>query len=196
VTRHERIYGRLLRLYPRAFRAEYGAEMARLFGDQLRDAQSSGEPRALVSLWLRSIVDLIVTAPRHHLAKEHLVPQPVDAPSTSLGAERRIPDQRPRMLLGLLPLWIILALVIAVPGFMDPIFSKPPEAFGLPLGVVSLGCALSVMGVGVVVLWRTTSRAAAILAFACLTVPAAMLSVLAPAIVLILMNLSSSVTGQ
>jgi hypothetical protein len=195
VTRHERIYGRLLRLYPRAFRAEYGAEMARLFGDQLRDAQSSGQPRALASLWLRSIVDLIVTAPRHHLAKEHLVPQPVDAPSASLAADR-IPDQRLRVLLGLLPLWIILVLVVAAPGFMDPIFSKPPEAFGLPGGVVFLGCALAVMAVGVVVLWRTTSRAAAILALACLTLPAVVLSVLAPAIVLILMNLSSSATGQ
>jgi hypothetical protein len=196
VTRHERVYRRLLRLYPRAFRAQYGAEMSRLFSDQLQDAQSSGQPRAIASLWLRSIVDLIVTVPHHLLQKKQLVPQPIDAPSTSLGAERRVPDQRARVLLGLLPLWIILVLVIAVPGFMEPIFSKPPEAFGLPGGVLFLGCALAVMAVGVAVLWRTTSKAAAILAVACFTVPAAAVSVLVPAIILMLVKLASSVTGQ
>jgi hypothetical protein len=41
-------YQHLVRLYPRRFREEYGAEMARLLADQLRD-----EPASRV--WVRTL---------------------------------------------------------------------------------------------------------------------------------------------
>lgn len=53
-------YRALLRLYPRRFRDEYGADMALLFADQLRD-----EPAARV--WARSAIDLALTVPTRHL---------------------------------------------------------------------------------------------------------------------------------
>lgn len=55
-----RAYRALLRLYPRRFRDEYGADMALLFADQLRD-----EPAARV--WTRSVIDLALTIPTQHL---------------------------------------------------------------------------------------------------------------------------------
>lgn len=55
-----RIYQGLLRCYPRRFRAEYGADMALLFDDQLRD-----EPAGRV--WARGVVDLAITIPAQHL---------------------------------------------------------------------------------------------------------------------------------
>jgi hypothetical protein len=190
MTRHERIYRRLLRVYPDDFRAQYGAEMTRLFGDQLRDAQSSGRPTAIASLWLRSIGDLVASAPQHHLEKERLVPQPVDVSTgTTLVPERRHPDRLRRVLLGLLPLWIVILRLIANPGSMDPLFEKPPEAFGLPAGIVWLGGAFAVMALGVAVLWRTTSNGAAFVVLTFLTMPAAAATVLAPAIVLVMQNL-------
>jgi hypothetical protein len=54
------IYRRLLRLYPRRFRDEYGRDMALLLVDQLRD-----EPAGRV--WARGIVDLAITLPTRHL---------------------------------------------------------------------------------------------------------------------------------
>lgn len=53
--RHVRVYRGLLRLYPRSFRAEYGAPMAQLFADRLRD----DGPRA----WLSAVPDLARTVP-------------------------------------------------------------------------------------------------------------------------------------
>ncbi len=53
-------YRRLLRLYPRAFRDEYGVDMALLFAHQLRD-----EPA--VRVWARGLVDLAITVPARHL---------------------------------------------------------------------------------------------------------------------------------
>ncbi len=57
----ERLYRRLLRLYPGEFRAEWGSEMALLFKDRSRE-----EP--LPSLFVAMIVDIFKTAPREHLA--------------------------------------------------------------------------------------------------------------------------------
>jgi hypothetical protein len=180
-----------LRVYPDHFRAQYGAEMTRLFGDQLRDVLATGRPGALASLWLRSVVDLVVTAPRHHLEKEQLVPQPVDVTTATLAPVRRRPDRPRRVLVGLLPLWIVMFESIASPGFTDPLFEKPPEFVGLPGGIVWLGCAFAGMALGVAVLWWTTSKAAAFFALVFLTLPAVAASLLLPAIVLVIHNLKT-----
>jgi putative ABC transport system permease protein len=55
-----RLYGRLLRLYPREFREEYGAEMARLYRDRARD-------EGALRLWLALLADVLRTAPTQHL---------------------------------------------------------------------------------------------------------------------------------
>ncbi len=57
----ERIYRWLLRLYPRAFREEYGAEMASLYRDRARDESA-------LTLWLALLADLVRTAPREQLS--------------------------------------------------------------------------------------------------------------------------------
>jgi len=57
----DRLYRRLLRLYPSEFRADWGHEMTLLFRDRSRE-----EP--LPSLLLSVIVDTLKTAPREHYA--------------------------------------------------------------------------------------------------------------------------------
>ncbi len=54
----ERIYRRLLALYPRDFRDEYGQEMSLLFGDRAREGG--------VRLWFQVLGDLLGHAPREH----------------------------------------------------------------------------------------------------------------------------------
>lgn len=186
---HERAYNRLLRLYPGEFRAHYGAEMARLFADQVRDAEASRRPFAFAALWARSVVDLLATASKEHLEKEHPVPQPVDVTSAALVPEpRRIPNGVLRVLLGLLPMWILVIRVVAVPGSMDPVLENPSALGGLPAGIVLLGAALVVMAIGVVVLRRPSSTRSTLLAFVCLTLPSTVVIVLAPAIILVVQN--------
>ena len=63
MTRHTfgaRLYQRLLRLYPREFREEYGAEMACLYRDRARD-------EGALRLWLALLADVLRTAPREQL---------------------------------------------------------------------------------------------------------------------------------
>lgn len=60
-TPGERWYRRLLRLYPREFRDEFGGEMTRLYRDRGRD-----EP--WWRLWCSLVVDLVRTAPSEHLS--------------------------------------------------------------------------------------------------------------------------------
>ena len=57
----ERWYRRLLRLYPKDFREEFGGEMARLYRDR-------GRKESAWSLWRSLIVDLIRTAPSEHVS--------------------------------------------------------------------------------------------------------------------------------
>jgi hypothetical protein len=94
-----------------------------------------------------------------------------------------------RVLLSLLPLWILLILLIAFPGFMDPVGANPPEMAGLPLGIALVGVALAVMVVGVVALRRASSNRSAMLAFVSLTLPSAAVVLVAPALILIVQNM-------
>jgi len=57
----ERVYRRLLRLYPRDFADDYADEMARLYRDRVR-----GEGPA--SVWLALLADLVCTAPREQIS--------------------------------------------------------------------------------------------------------------------------------
>lgn len=60
----ERIYRLLLRLYPRQHRRHYGEPMITHFRDQLREAHRDG---TLLTLWLRTLIDVATTAPREHV---------------------------------------------------------------------------------------------------------------------------------
>ena len=50
------LYGGLLRLYPRAFRLEYGEDMTQMLALQLRDERA-------LRVWCRTAVDLALTVP-------------------------------------------------------------------------------------------------------------------------------------
>ena len=58
------IYSILLLAYPRQFRREYGSQMVLLLVDCQRDARTRSARRRL---WLRTVFDLIRTAPLEHL---------------------------------------------------------------------------------------------------------------------------------
>jgi hypothetical protein len=68
----------MLLLYPRRFRDEYGADMVLLFAEQLCD-----EPAARV--WLRTAVDLTITAPTCHL-ETHMNRPPSSFVPAAIGA--------------------------------------------------------------------------------------------------------------
>jgi putative ABC transport system permease protein len=55
-----RFYRRLLRLYPREFRDEYGTEMACLYRDRASEER-------VVTLWLALVADVVRTAPKEQL---------------------------------------------------------------------------------------------------------------------------------
>ena len=64
----QKIYGALLRAYPPAHRAEYGAAMAQLFRDQCRDAWGESKHFGLLKLWLRVLPDWVKTSIMERLA--------------------------------------------------------------------------------------------------------------------------------
>lgn len=70
---HERIYRRLLWLYPASFRARYTEPMAQLFADQLRDARGGSAPAGSLRLWVRTVGDLFTSAASEHLWKDRTV---------------------------------------------------------------------------------------------------------------------------
>ncbi|MDH4335283.1 MAG: hypothetical protein OEW24_08535 [Chloroflexota bacterium] len=73
MSTHERIYRRLLRLFPAAFRARYAEPMAQLFADQLRDAREAGAPAGSLRLWARTAGDLLTSALSQHLERDRTV---------------------------------------------------------------------------------------------------------------------------
>lgn len=69
-----RIFETMLWCFPAPFRQEYGAEMVRTFSYELREARRRNGWRAEAAIWLRSISDVITTAPQEHY---HVIKQDV-----------------------------------------------------------------------------------------------------------------------
>ncbi len=67
MSRADRIFRRLLRLFPSDFRGDFGDDMAATFSDQRRDALASGGPAAALRLWWDTIRGILTTAPREHI---------------------------------------------------------------------------------------------------------------------------------
>lgn len=69
VTLCDRVYRRLLGLYPAGFRREYGPQMAQVFRDACRAACARGGLRGVLWLWPRVVVDLVVNAGAERLIR-------------------------------------------------------------------------------------------------------------------------------
>jgi hypothetical protein len=190
MSRHVRAYRALLRVYPRRFRGDYRDEMTRLFADQLRDVRSTEGGVGVLRLWARSLVDLVATASAQHLEPEEvLVASPVgtsEPPRLGRGptARRRV------VLIALIPLWLLIALTVTAPGYMDPVVANPPGIVGLPAGIVVQGLALGWMALGVGVVRATSSNVGWIAAMGLFAMPATAVILLTPPIVLALQNLA------
>jgi capsular polysaccharide biosynthesis protein len=68
VERSCRIFRRLLAVYPRAHREEYGPAILQLFRDQCRDAWAAGRSLGVAQLWLHALADLLKTSILEHLS--------------------------------------------------------------------------------------------------------------------------------
>jgi hypothetical protein len=67
MSRADRIFRRLLRLFPADFRGDFGDDMAATFNDQRRDVLAQGDSMAALRLWWDTIRGIATTAPREHL---------------------------------------------------------------------------------------------------------------------------------
>src|SRR5712692_3149822 len=67
MSRADRIFRALLRLFPADFRGDFGDDMATTFTDQRRDVLAQGDRMAALRLWWDTIRGIVTTAPREHL---------------------------------------------------------------------------------------------------------------------------------
>src|SRR5215831_10994548 len=67
MSRADRWFRRLLRLFPSDFRGDFGDDMAATFRDQRRDALAHGGSLAALRLWWDTVRGVLTTAPREHL---------------------------------------------------------------------------------------------------------------------------------
>jgi hypothetical protein len=138
----ERIYDLLLRVYPPAFRADYGREMALLFRDQCRE----GDVRTL-RFWMAVLWDVARSAPALHAeawrarAREN---------TRTLGAIMKIAAM----------LTVLLGVVGALGAVVDGVAGQR-QGFGGThlLSVVLGGVAGVLLLVAGVALWRRTPSA-------------------------------------
>ena len=84
---------------------------------------------------------------------------------------------------------MLIITTIASPTYFGPLFAKPPDFLGIPFGVVIDAIAMLWMLIGVVLIWDTRSSIVQGLVSFFFTIPATMVVVLSPAVVLILQNL-------
>ena len=61
-----KLYGCLLRLYPRSFRREFGPEMAHCFRQIVDNAYQQSGWRGLANVWFKIALDLLLSIPQQH----------------------------------------------------------------------------------------------------------------------------------
>jgi hypothetical protein len=66
VSRGDRFFRRLLRLFPAEFRGDFGDDMARTFQEQREDVARRGGAAAKLRLWNDTVIGILSTAPREH----------------------------------------------------------------------------------------------------------------------------------
>ena len=67
MSRTERIFRALLRLFPAEFRGDFGDDMTQTFHDHRADTLARGGPTAHLALWWDTVRGILTTAPREHL---------------------------------------------------------------------------------------------------------------------------------
>jgi 60Kd inner membrane protein len=71
------LYRRLLVLYPKAFRAAYGAEIAQVFRDRVRQAYRAHGATSVLTLWPAALHDLVANAAAEQARQERHVPRTI-----------------------------------------------------------------------------------------------------------------------
>ena len=66
MSRADRIFKRLLRLFPAEFRGDFGEEMAETFRDQRRETLARGHIMEHMTLWWDTVRGVLTAAPREH----------------------------------------------------------------------------------------------------------------------------------
>ena len=128
---HERLYRRLLRCYPAAFRARFGDEMVQLFGDQLRDARTGNATGGVAGTWLRTLGDLATTVVAEQARRDRTMAHSLAAPTRATRA------------LGILG---IVGGAILVAAFI-PFIPWSPDVFNLRLVLLNAGAMAIVIAV-------------------------------------------------
>ncbi len=63
----ERLYARLVQLYPKPFRDEFGVSMRQVFNSQCADVITRAGSWGLIGLWLRTLTDFACTCSKEHV---------------------------------------------------------------------------------------------------------------------------------
>lgn len=72
-----RLYAALLVLYPKAYRESYGSEMIQLFRDAARDAYCQQGHIGMLSWWLSTVLDLILTVIEQRKEGNPMISKPI-----------------------------------------------------------------------------------------------------------------------
>ena len=67
MLRGQKFFRVILLAYPREFRREFGPDMAQIFRDCYRAEEKNNGPLGIWRLWLRTLLDMVRTAPKEHL---------------------------------------------------------------------------------------------------------------------------------
>lgn len=193
MTRDERFYRRLIRLFPRAFRADYEDEMVCLFLDRLRDARIADRPMGTLGLWLGSIGDIVSNAMAERLRKEAgIVAEPLEPGAASVAvATRSSGHTRFGYYMASLPFFVLVVLNVLAPEFMEPVYLNPPAILGLPAGIIVLLLASIWAALAFVVVRAAKSGVGVAVAILVFTIPAIVAMVRIPATILMLLNLKT-----
>jgi hypothetical protein len=105
-------------------------------------------------------------------------------------AEQRATRREVGLAVALVPVALSIALLVLAPGFVEPLFDPAVAIAGMPAGLVMLGLASLLAGVGLLVVVRARGTGTIVLGDVVAMLALAIV-ILGPAVVVVIKNLGS-----
>jgi hypothetical protein len=149
IQKSEKLYGFLIRFYPKNYKQQFKAEMQFVFADLLVETYQKNGNKGIIVLWIKTIIDLVKSLITEHIDEKR---------GSNKMKEKTFLGPNLALLIGFLMIVPFIMLNTIIANRVEPLYSffkisSPVDFGGNPVGVFALIISLLLIlaGIGIII---------------------------------------------